>query len=264
MNGRADGLAVVTGASSGLGIHFARALAAQGRELMLIARRQPEMLALAEELSGQHGITVSVRAADLSDRETLAAVGRELADRPVDLLINNAGFGIRGRFDLADASAIHGMVAVNMAALTLLSRAVLPGMAERRTGGVLNVASTAAFVPGPMMAVYYASKAYVLSLSDALWDEYRRFGVTVTALCPGPTRTEFADRAGMGRSPLFADKRLAAPETVVDCGLRALANGRRRAVPGWRYALFTRMAPWLPRSAVLPMVRRMNGGAGAM
>ena len=262
MNDRANGLGVVTGASSGLGVHFARALAAQGRELLLIARRQPEMLALAEELSGRHGITVSVRAADLGDHDTLTTVSRELADRPVDILINNAGFGVRGRFDLADAAAIHGMVAVNMTALTLLSRAVLPGMAERRAGGVLNVASTAAFVPGPMMAVYYATKAYVLSLSDALWDEYRRFGVTVTALCPGPTRTEFADRAGMGRSPLFAERRLAAAEPVVDCGLRALARGKRRAVPGLRYAVFTRIAPWLPRSAVLPMVRRMNGGSG--
>ena len=219
------------------------------------------MLALAEELSGRHGITVSVRAADLSDRDTVAAVGRELAERPVDLLVNNAGFGVRGRFDMTAATEIDGMVAVNMSALTHLSRAVLPGMAERRQGGVLNVASTAAFVPGPMMAVYYATKAYVVSLSDALWNEYRRFGVTVTALCPGPTRTEFAERSGMNKSPLFASgRRVAAPEPVVACGLSALARGKRRAVPGLQYAVFTRIAPWLPRSLVMPMVRRVNGG----
>ena len=196
---------LITGASAGLGEGFARAFAAENENLILTARRADRLEALAAELRGKHGVRVDLFPADLADpaapAQLIAAI--DAAGLTVDQLVNNAGYGVRGTFAEEDSNAQLGIIDVNCRALVALSRAVLPGMIARKSGGILNIASTAAFQPGPWMAVYYASKAFVLSFSEALHEEVKPHGVRVAALCPGPTHTEFAGRAGMTDMPLF-------------------------------------------------------------
>jgi uncharacterized protein len=194
------GVALITGASAGLGAEFARQLSKRGCRLVLAARRKDRLDSLAAELG--HARSVEI---DLSGEDAAAELIRNLSDagETVDLLVNNAGFGLHGRFDKADPKRLRQMVDLNCGALTDLCREVLPAMVERRSGAILNVASTAAFQAGPGMAVYFATKAYVLSLSEALHEEVRRFGVRVTALCPGPTRTEFGEVAGFKGNGAF-------------------------------------------------------------
>ena len=236
--------ALVTGASAGLGEHFARQLAKDGYDLLLTARRADRLDALARELGT---IRVETVALDLAEPDAPARLMEQANTRgvTVDLLVNNAGYGVRGDFAGSDAAAQAGMIDLNCRSLVALAHAVLPGMLERRDGGILNVASTAAFQPGPWMAVYYASKAFVLSFSEALHEEVRARGVRVAALCPGPTRTEFADRAGMGDMAVF--ERLAAgPEGVVRDGLAAVRANQAVKVSGaanWLAAESTRFAP---------------------
>ncbi len=221
-------VALVTGASAGLGAEFARQLSKRGHRLVLAARRKERLEALAAELGNARAVEIDLgrsgAAADL-----LADI--EGAGEQVELLVNNAGFGLHGRFDKADAARLRQMVDLNCGALTELCRAMLPGMVERRSGGILNVASTAAFQPGPGMAVYFATKAYVLSLSEALHEEVRRFGVKVTALCPGPTRTEFGAVAGFRGDGAF-DRLSMDADVVVRAGLRALDRNRALAITG--------------------------------
>lgn len=241
--------ALITGASAGLGEGFARALAADGHDLILTARRVERLEALAADLDRKHGIDVQVFAADLADP---AAPGRLMAEvaaagLTVDTLINNAGYGLRGPVAELDEQAQLGIVDVNCRALVALARAVLPSMVERRSGGILNIASTAAFQPGPWMAVYYASKAFVLSFSEALHEEVRGQGVRVAALCPGPTHTEFAGRAGTGDMPLFT--RLASgPDAVVRDGLAALRANTAVKVSGMMNAAMAESIRLTPRS----------------
>ena len=240
--------ALITGASAGLGEGFARALAAEGTTLILTARRVDRLESLATELRAAHGVTVHVFAADLADPDgpTTLIAAIAAAALPVDVLINNAGFGARGDFADLDSALQLGMIDLNCRALMELCHAVLPGMIERRSGGILNVASTASFQPGPWMAVYYATKAFVLSFSEALHDEVRGQGVHVAALCPGPTRTEFAEVADMGDSELF--KRFASdPERVVEDGLRALASNRAVAVSGLMNGILAGSIRFTPR-----------------
>ena len=250
-------VALVTGASAGLGVAFAKLVSADGYRVVLTARREAELNRLAAELDDAVAIP-----ADLSETGGAEAVLSTLAAQhlDVDLLINNAGFGLRGRFETMDEAAVDGMVAVNIAALTRLTRALLPPMVARRSGGVLNVASTAAFQPGPLMAVYYATKAYVLSFSEALSAEVKRTGVTVTALCPGPTRTEFQSRAGMERVALFNTPgiHVADAESVAAAGYAGWKRGRRVVIPGMTNRLTAALAPLLPRRLVLPMVKRLQ------
>lgn len=250
-------VALVTGASAGLGVAFATLLAADGYRVVLTARRESALKRLAATL----GDAVAVPA-DLSESGGVDTLLSALAARglDVDLLVNNAGFGLRGRFETMDETAVDGMVAVNIAALTRLTRALLPPMVARRSGGVLNVASTAAFQPGPLMAVYYASKAYVLSFSEALSAEVRGTGVTITALCPGPTRTEFQSRAGMERVALFNTPAIpvAEAESVAAAGYAGWKRGRRVVIPGATNRLTAAMAPVLPRRLVLRMVKRLQ------
>ena len=221
------GTALVTGASAGLGVHFAEALAAEGHDLILTARRLDRLEALAARIRARHGVKVETIAADLAEPGGAAALVAEISKRAlaVNTLINNAGFGLSGAFAAQDPARLGGMIELNCRALVELCHAVLPGMIQMRSGGILNVASTAAFQPGPGMAVYYATKAFVLSFSEALHEEVRRQGVRVAALCPGPTLTEFFDAAGT--SDDFALKRLAGdPAKVVRDGLKALAANR--------------------------------------
>lgn len=234
--------AVITGASSGLGAIFADQLAQRGRSLLLAGRDETRLRAVAERVEQQ----VEVFVGDLGTREGVDALVTRLDGREVDVLVNNAGFGTYGPFAELDAERERELVAVNVDALVRLSHAVLPGMLARGRGGVLNVASTIAFQPGPYQATYGASKAFVLSLSQALWAETRGSGVTVTALCPGPTRTGFVDALGSDVSHTAVYRRLAAPEPVVAAGLRALDRGRAVIVPGWRYRAMATGARLMP------------------
>lgn len=236
------GVALITGASAGLGAEFARQLAKRGYRLVLAARRKERLDSLAAELGNARSVEI-----DLSREGAAAELIRNLSDagETVDLLVNNAGFGLHGRFDKADPNRLRQMVDLNCGALTDLCRAVLPAMVERGSGAILNVASTAAFQAGPGMAVYFATKAYVLSLSEALHEEVRRSGVRVTALCPGPTRTEFGEVAGFKGNGAF-DRFAMDSETVVRAGLDALDRNKAVAVTGTLNkvgAFSTRLAP---------------------
>jgi short-subunit dehydrogenase len=247
---QSNGWAVVTGASSGLGAIFADQLAQRGLSLVLAGRDHARLSAVAQRV-GQSAPDVDVElvVGDLGTDVGVDALVARLDGRVIDVLVNNAGFGTYGPFSEIGAGREHDLVAVNIDALVRLTHAVLPGMLARGRGGILNVASTIAFQPGPYQATYGASKAFVLSLSQALWAETRGSGVTVTALCPGPTRTGFVDALGSDVSHTAIYRRLAAPEPVVAAGLRALDRGRAVVVPGWRYRVMTtggRLTPgWL-------------------
>jgi short-subunit dehydrogenase len=221
-------VALVTGASAGLGVEFAHQLAADGHRLVLAARRTERIEALARQLGKARAVTI-----DLSKANAPAKLMADLDahGETVDLLINNAGFGLIGRFAELDAKRERQMIDLNVATLADLCRAVAPGMIKRKGGGILNVASTAAFQPGPKMAVYFATKAFVLSLSEALHEELKPHGVRVSCLCPGPTRTEFGDVAGFGGNGLFDRVAMDAPG-VVKAGLEGLARNKAVIVPG--------------------------------
>jgi len=236
--------ALVTGASGGLGAEMARDLARRGSSLILTARSRVPMEALARELSGARGVSVRVLPEDLS----VAGAANRLADRieseglEVDLLVNNAGFGQWGPWLELDAREETGMIRLNVEALTSLTRRFAPAMVARGRGRILNVASTAAFVPGPGMSVYYATKAYVLSFSEALAEELRGTGVTVTCLCPGPTPTGFQARLGASASGRTGVAEVA-PDRVARAGIDGALHGRRLVIPG----LVNRVTPLLPR-----------------
>jgi short-subunit dehydrogenase len=239
--------AVVTGASSGLGAIFAEQLAQRGLSLVLTGRDEARLNEVKERI-GQ-SIQVDLVIGDLGTDAGVEDLITRLDGRVIDVLVNNAGFGTYGPFADIDAGREHELIGVNVDALVRLTHAVLPAMLARGRGGILNVASTIAFQPGTYQATYGASKAFVLSLSQALWAETRGSGVTVTALCPGPTRTGFVDALGSDVSHTAIYRRLAAPEPVVAAGLRALDRGRAVVVPGWRYRVMAtggRLTPgWL-------------------
>jgi short-subunit dehydrogenase len=245
--------ALITGASAGIGTELARLFAADKSKLVLVARRQEKLEELAADLRDRHGVDVHVLAADLGRADAPQEIADTLAaeNLTIDVLVNNAGFGALGSFDRLEAARQVEMVQVNVAAMTHLTRLLLPGMIERGKGGVLNVASTAGFQAGPYMAVYYATKAYVISLSEALHDELAGRGVTVTCLCPGPTATEFAATAKMEKTRLFRMRQMSAAE-VARIGYRAFRRGKLLVVTGWTNylgALGARYSPrFLPRA----------------
>ena len=221
-------VALITGASAGLGVDFARQLSARGQRLVLVARRKDRLDALAADLGNARAVEcdLSVPGAATTLMADIAAHGEQ-----VGTLINNAGFGLWGKFAALDGPRQRAMIDLNCGTLVELTHAVLPGMIARGEGAILNIASTAAFQPGPGMAVYFATKAFVLSFSEALHEEVGKAGVRVTALCPGPTRTEFGDVAGFKANGAF-DKMSARSEDVVAMGLKALDRGRAVAIPG--------------------------------
>jgi len=244
-------VALITGASAGLGVEFARQLSKKGVTLVLAARRKDRLDALAAELGNARAVEV-----DLSEP---GAATRLLADlekvgEQVETLINNAGFGLRGRFVELDAEREREMIDLNCGALTDLCRAVAPQMVERKSGAILNVASTAAFQPGPNMAVYFATKAYVLSFTEALHEEMRPHGVKVSALCPGPTRTEFGAVAGIKSLGQF-DRLAMEAGPVVRAGLLGLENGDAVVIPGTT----NKIGAWSTRLAPRSVVRRIAG-----
>ncbi|MBA4048441.1 MAG: short-chain dehydrogenase [Sphingomonas sp.] len=254
--------ALITGASAGLGAHFAQALAAQGHDLILTARREDRLHALAERLRAAHGVAVHVHAADLAAPGAVAGLMRaiEQAGLGVNMLVNNAGFGARGDFAALDGAMQARMIDLNCRALVELAHAVLPGMLQMRRGGILNIASTAAFQAGPQMAVYYASKAFVLSFSEALHEEVRGRGVHVTALCPGPVETEFFEANAMAD---VAFRRFASgTEPVIRDGLRALRANRAIKVSGAAnatLAFLTRFAPRIVARRAAAAIQRKRG-----
>jgi short-subunit dehydrogenase len=243
--------ALVTGASSGIGEAIARDLARRGIDhLVLVARRADHLQRLAEDLHRGHGTEVEVLAADLADREGRTAVAARLTDdgRPVDLLVNNAGFGTSGSFATLDAAREEEEVLVNVVALQQLTRAALPGMLARGRGAVVNVASMATFVPLPSMATYGATKAFVTSFSEALHEETRGTGVTVSATLPGFTRTEFADQLGDESQESFPDFMWLSSDDVAVATIDGAIAGQALIVPGLGYRAAA-LAVWpLPRT----------------
>lgn len=239
---------LITGASSGIGEELARAFARKGYPLVLTARRHERLEALAAQIDRAYGVPVEIMAIDLEDREAPRDLQEMLQERGIALhtLVNNAGFGLRGYFASLPHERQIAMIDLNVTALTSLSRLMLPGMIERRRGGILNVASIAAFQAGPYMAVYYATKAFVLSLSEALHDEAKPHGVTVTALCPGPTESEFADTAGLKDSRLFQAGAMSSAE-VARFGLEGYEARKAIVIPGARNRAGALGAKFSPR-----------------
>jgi uncharacterized protein len=240
---------LITGASAGLGAGFARAFAARGDNLVLVARRTARLQALANDLISAHGIDVDVITSDLTEAGAVAQLQIELEDQScvVTHLVNNAGYGLRGNFVDMDGPSQARMIDLNCRALVELCHAFLPAMVAARRGGILNIASTAAFQPGPWMAVYYASKAFVLSFSEALHDEVRASGVTVTALCPGPTRTEFFETAQMNDTALSRYMAGDADKVIRD-GIAALDRNRAVAISGLLNTVIAQSIRFTPRA----------------
>ncbi|HWJ38173.1 MAG TPA: SDR family oxidoreductase [Sphingomicrobium sp.] len=244
-------VALVTGASAGLGVEFARQLSKKGHRLVLAARRKERLDGLAKELGNARALAI-----DLSKKDAAARLMADLETHgeSVDLLVNNAGFGLIGRFAELDPKRLRQMIDLNVATLTDLCRAVAPAMIERGSGAIINVASTAAFQPGPKMAVYFATKAFVLSLTEALHEELAPSGIHVTCLCPGPTRTEFGDVAGFGGNGLF-DKVAMNSAEVVEAGLSGLDKNKAVVVPGVVNKLIANSGRFAPRF----LVRKIAG-----
>jgi short-subunit dehydrogenase len=239
-------VALITGASAGLGVEFARQLRERGHRLVLAARRQDRIEELANELGDARAVAI-----DLSKKDAAAKLMADVdaAGEQVEILVNNAGFGLIGRFAELDAKRQRQMIDLNVGTLTDLCRAVAPQMMARKSGGIINVASTAAFQPGPNMAVYFATKAFVLSLTEALHEELKPHGVHVTCLCPGPTRTEFGEVAGFNGNGMFERVAMEAPE-VVQAGLEALDRNRAVAVTGIANKIGAASTRFAPRSVV--------------
>jgi hypothetical protein len=257
--------ALITGASSGFGVQLVRRFAADGYDVVLVARRGAVMEELAAEMEERHGITTVVLPKDLSEPSAVADVMANLGARGihVDALVNNAGFSTYGPLAEADLDATMEMLRVNMLTLTELTRRCLPGMIERGWGRVLNLGSVGSFGPAPMTAAYAATKAYVLSLSLALREELKGTGVTVTALCPGPTDTGFQARAEMAESALIAGKDLPGSVEVADAGYEAMKRGRPYLVTGASSRMFAFGSRFLPRTTVSRIAgqsQRRTGG----
>lgn len=251
--------ALITGASSGIGYELAILFAQDGFDCILVARSHDKLSELATRLEREHHVKTLVMAKDLARPGAVDEIYEEVtaASLTVDALVNNAGFTVFGLFSETDLQAELEMLQVNIGALTALTKLFLKGMVECRSGRILNLASTAAFEPGPLMAVYYASKAYVLSFSEALANELRGTGVTVTALCPGPTRTGFQKRGQMEDSRLIQGD-IASARSVAAAGYRGLMAGKTIVIPGFT----NKVVPWVvrlsPRSMVPRVVRRMQ------
>jgi short-subunit dehydrogenase len=257
--GKTNKTALVTGASAGLGAELSRLFAADGHDLVVVARRRDNLETLASELEKAHGIRVTVLPEDLTDGGAPERIAKALHDGHIDVefLVNNAGFGTTGPFAKADIGRELAMVAVNVTTLVHLTRLLLPPMIARNRGRILNLGSTAGFVPGPFMAGYYASKAFVNSFTQALAYELRGTGVTATVSCPGATATEFSTVAGNDKSRLFQAAAMNAREVAADA-YRAMMRGRAMTIAGVRNRLAIESLRFAPRSMVVAMAASLN------
>lgn len=246
---------LITGASSGIGLEFASLFAKDGYHLVLNARNESRLKEIASELTAKYGVKVTVAAKDLSIPESADELASELSSAgiEVDVLINNAGFAAYGPFNETSWKEEKDMIQVNIMALTALTKQLLPGMIKRNSGKILNVASTAAFQPGPLMAVYYATKAYVLSFSEAVNYELRDTNVSVTALCPGATATNFEKRASLESSRLFQSGAMNASDVALE-GYKALMENKSLTIPGFKNKALANLVRFLPRKSVLKIV----------
>jgi len=249
--------ALITGASGGLGKEFARIHASKGDNLVLAARSKEKLEALKFELEKQYGVSVYVIAKDLSDQHAPKAVYEELKTRKirVDYLINNAGFGDFGLFAETNWEKQLEMINLNVISLTYLTRLFLPDMIENKFGKILNIASTAAFQPGPTMSVYFATKAFVLSFSEAIANELKGTGVTVTALCPGATDTGFKAAAALDDSNLFKGNQIATSKEVAEFGYARMMEGKTVAIHGIVNNLMAQSVRFAPRNVVTSIAR---------
>ncbi len=252
--------ALITGASGGIGEALARTLAQHGYDLILVARTISKLEALGAELSAKNGVQTTSISSDLSAFDASEKLIADLETRglQVDVLVNNAGIGEYGEFVTGDPIKQQQMISLNILTLTMLTRHLLPKMLERKFGRVMNVASTAAFMPGPLMSVYYASKAYVLSFSEALAEELLGTGVTVTALCPGPTESDFQARAEMQESKLVQGKTLMTAREVAEQGVAALERGQRVVIPGIMNQIQAQASRFLPRAIVPGIIKNVQ------
>jgi uncharacterized protein len=251
--------ALITGASSGIGRALAECFAQDGYELILAARSVAKMEVIAADLSRRYNIVATVIGADLETMEGAANLHAEIKRRGMmlDALVNNAGYGCFGEFKDSPLADELAMMQLNMNALVVLTKLFMPDVLATK-GKVLNLASIAAFQPGPYMAVYYATKAFVLSFSEAIAEELDGTGVTVTALCPGLTASGFQDNADMNKSALVKGKKLPTSEEVAALGYQAMQRGQRVYVPGVQNWLFTQSARFTPRSVMTAMVKKLS------
>ncbi|MFE8072624.1 SDR family oxidoreductase [Marinobacteraceae bacterium S3BR75-40.1] len=255
----ANHTALITGASMGIGEEIARSLASRTNHLILVARSEDKLKKLAERLGSEFGVQTTVIAMDLAAEGAAAKLYEQVADQPIDILVNNAGFGFKGAFLDLDLAGQQAMMHLNMVTLTEMCHLFGKAMVERGHGRILNVASVAAFQPGPKMAVYCASKAYVLSLSEALDAELRGQGVTVTALCPGAVDTNFHVVAKNETNKLLMSTAMA-PRPVAEAGVRALFAGRRMVVPGLLNCVSVMTSRMMPRKASTRVTQKLIEG----
>jgi short-subunit dehydrogenase len=248
---------LITGASAGLGFEFAHLFARDKYNLVLVARSGPTLAQLAEQLRAEHGVNVKTIPLDLGLPQAAQSLFDETqrAGLAIDILVNNAGYGCSGKFAEIPLEESYGQIQLNVLALTLLTRLYLPSMIQRKQGRIMNVASTAAFQAGPLMAVYYATKAYVLSFSEAIASELQGTGVSVTCFCPGATLTEFQKRAKTENSRLVKQLQPMDAKTVAADGYRALRSGKTLAISGFRNWLFAESVRFAPRKLVTAISR---------
>jgi short-subunit dehydrogenase len=262
MTGKAQ-TALITGASMGIGVDLAECFARDGYDLILTARSEAALKQVAERLSAQYRIKATAIAADIGAPGGGEKLAAEIANRglAVDALVNNAGYGIAGGFNGSDRAQQLGMIDLNDRALVELTHIYWPRMLANKRGGILNVASTASFQPGPLMAIYYASKAFVLSFSEALWKEAEGTGVHVSCLCPGPTTSNFRERAGTGKTKLVRNGAAMSSAVVAQMGYDAWKKNKRVMITGTRNALLATLAPFLPRRTLLGIVHNLQSPA---
>jgi len=252
--------ALITGASSGIGLELAKLFARDRHQLILVARASGRLRTTAAELQKISGTAPRVLPHDLSDPKAPIAIHDQIGDTPIDFLVNNAGFGLGGHFSQTDRAIELDMIQVNVTSLVDLTKLLLPGMVARRSGRIMNVASTAAFQPGPLMAIYYASKAFVLSFSEAIAEELTGSGVSVTALCPGPTASDFQRRAGIENVKLVKSNSIGmmTSEEVAGIGYRGMMEGRVIVIPGFLNKMGVQSLRLGPRAIIRKAARKLQ------
>ncbi len=252
--------ALITGTSSGIGYDLCPLFAADKYDLVIVARSESKLQEMANQLSQKYKIKVTSISMGLGQIDSADRLYAELQNRQltIDILVNNAGFGLLGEFASADYQRLSEMMSLNIVTLTKLTHLLLPDMINRKSGKIMNVASTAGFQPGPLMAVYYASKAYVVSFSLALSNELAGTGITVTTLCPGPTATKFEEVAGVNNTLLFNKYNMMSSPKVALVGYRGMMEGKRLVIPGFRNKLIAFAVRFLPRNFLLKFVRSIQ------